>query len=296
MLGLMIAACLAVALFAASGLVLLIAAGDRSEVKVRLKQVTALPSIPQPRGIRYVLRYVTRTLLPFRRLLHLKGDEALANQLGLAGFRKTEDLDTFLNAKLLGPVLGVLLATFAGGSNLLLLSLVLGAAGFFAPDLYLFRAISRRRRTVALSLPDAMDLLVICMEAGLGIDQATLRVATELTQVSPELCDELMIISREQRAGKPRADAWRGMADRLNVDIVTQFAGMLAQSERLGTPIAKSLGQFADNLRTKRMLEAEERAAKSSIKLIPPLVVFVFPAMFVVILGPAILAIAHAFE
>ena len=86
------------------------------------------------------------------------------------------------------------------------------------------------------------------------------------------------------------------MADRLDVDIVSQFAGMLAQSEHLGTPIAKSLGQFADTLRTKRMLEAEERAAKSSIKLIPPLVVFVFPAMFVVILGPAILAIAHAFE
>jgi tight adherence protein C len=296
MLGLMIAVCLAVALLAATGLVLLIAGGDRSELKVRLKEVTALPSTPQSRGVRYVLQYMTRTLLPFRRLLHLKGDEALANQLGLAGFSKAEDLDTFLNAKLLCPVLGVLLATFAGGSNLLPLSLVFGAAGFFAPDLYLIRAISRRKRAVALSLPDAMDLLVICMEAGLGIDQATLRVATELTQISPELCGELMILSREQRAGKPRADAWRGIADRLNVDIVSQFAGMLAQSERLGTPIAKSLGQFADNLRTKRLLEAEERAAKSSIKLIPPLVVFVFPAMFVVILGPAILAIAHAFE
>ena len=139
----------------------------------------SLSTSRRPYGARNVLQNITRTLLPFRRILHLKGDEALANQLGLAGFRKAEDLDTFLNAKLLGPVLGILAATFAGGNNLLPLSLVLGAAGFFAPDLYLIRAISRRRRTVAKGLPDAMDLLVICIDAGLGIDQATLRVATE---------------------------------------------------------------------------------------------------------------------
>jgi tight adherence protein C len=296
MLGLMIAVCLAVAAFSAVGLVRLLSGGDRSQVKARLKEVTSLPSASRPHGIRHILQYITRTLLPFRRLVHLKGDEALAYQLALAGYRKTEDVDTFLTAKLLGPVLGILIATFASGSNLLPLCLVLGAAGFFGPDLFLLRTISRRKRAIALGLPDAMDLLVICMEAGLGMDQATLRVASELTDVAPALCEELLTITREQRAGKPRADAWRGMADRLNVDIVSQFAGMLAQSEHLGTPIAKSLGQFADTLRTKRLLEAEERAAKSSIKLIPPLVVFVFPAMFVVILGPAILAIAHAFE
>ncbi|HVP50074.1 MAG TPA: type II secretion system F family protein [Candidatus Bathyarchaeia archaeon] len=292
----MIALCLAVALFAAAGLVLLIGAGDRTQLRARLKEVTVLSATSHPHGIRHALQYFSRTLLPFRRFLRLKGDEALAYQLALAGYRKPENMDSFLSAKLLGPVLGVLLATFGGGNNVLLLSLLLGAAGFFAPDLYLFRTISRRKRAIALSLPDAMDLLVICMEAGLGMDQATLRVATELTNVAPALCDELLMITREQRAGKPRADAWRGMADRINVDIVSQFAGMLAQCERLGTPIAKSLGQFADTLRTKRLLEAEERAAKSSIKLIPPLVIFVFPAMFVVILGPAILAISHAFE
>jgi len=191
---------------------------------------------------------------------------------------------------------GLLLATFAGRENLLVASLVLGAAGFFAPDLFLIRTIKHRKQAIARSLPDAMDLLVICMEAGLGIDQAVLRVATDLVLVSPELCDELQIIAREQRAGKARADAWQAMADRLDINIIDQFAGMLTQSERLGTPIAQSLGQFADNLRTKRLLEAEERAAKLSVKMIPPMVIFIFPAMFVVILGPSIIALQNAFS
>ena len=295
MTSLLIAICITVALFAAAGLVLLAVGGDQSAIKARLAEVTITVQVT-PRGIRHLLMYITRTLLPFRRVLHLKGDDALAYQLSLAGYREAEHMDTFLNAKLLGPALGVLLATFVGGSSLLPISLALGAAGFFAPDIFLIRAISHRKQAVARSLPDCMDLLVICMEAGLGIDHATLRVATELGHVAPALCDELLIISREQRAGIPRTNAWRGMADRLAVDTINQFAGMLVQNERLGTPIARALGQFADNLRTKRLLEAEERAAKSSIKLIPPLVIFVFPAMFVVILGPAILAIARAFE
>ena len=203
MLSFLIIACLAVALFAAAGLVFLFAASDRAEVRGRLKEITAVSTSRRPYGARNVLQNITRTLLPLRRILHLKGDDALANQLSLAGFRSAEHLDIFLNAKLLGPVLGILAATFVGGRNLLPLSLVLGAVGFFAPDLFLIRAISRHRQAVAKGLPDAMDLLVICMDAGLGIDQATLRVATELAEVSPALCDELLTIGREQRAAKP---------------------------------------------------------------------------------------------
>ena len=148
-------------------------------------------------------------------------------------------------------MLGVLLATFTGRDNMLPLGLVLAAVGFFAPDLFLIRAISRRKRAIALSLPDAMDLLVMCMEAGLGMDQAMLRVAKDLRPSAPDLCDELLIIAREQRAGRPRVDAWRAMADRVDLDVVRQFSSMLTQSERLGTPIATALGQFADTLRTK---------------------------------------------
>jgi tight adherence protein C len=294
-MALLIATCVAVALFAAAGLVVLTIVADPSTVEARLQEVTTARSPRAPYGIRDVLSYLTRALQPLRRLVGLKGNEGLAYQLGLAGYREPGHLDTFLNAKLLGPAVGLLLATFAGRENLLVTSLVLGAAGFFAPDLFLIRTIKHRKQAIARSLPDAMDLLVICMEAGLGIDQAVLRVASDLVLVFPELCDELLIIAREQRAGKARADAWQAMADRLDINIIDQFAGMLTQSERLGTPIAQSLGQFADNLRTKRLLEAEERAAKLSVKMIPPMVVFIFPAMFVVILGPAIIALQNAF-
>ena len=293
-MALLIAACVAVGLFAAAGLVVLTIVGDPSSVEARLQEVTTVRSSRARFEIRDALSYLTQVLQPLRRLVGLKGDEGLSFQLGLAGYREPGHLDTFLNAKLLGPAVGLLLATFAGRGNLLVTSLVLGAAGFFAPDLFLIRRIKHRKQAIARGLPDAMDLLVICMEAGLGIDQAALRVANDLTTVSPDLCDELQIIAREQRAGKARGDAWQAMADRLDINIIDQFAGMLAQSERLGTPIAQSLGQFADNLRTKRLLEAEERAAKLSVKMIPPMVVFIFPAMFVVILGPSIIALLNA--
>ena len=293
---LLIAFCVAVGLFAALALLVVAMVGDYSPVETRLAEVAILPPPRSEYGVREVLSYQTRPLLPFRRLLRQKGEVELADRLSLAGYRELGDIETFLNAKLLCPVLGVLLATFTGKNNMLPVGLVLAAVGFFAPDCFLIRAISKRKRAIALSLPDAMDLLVMCMEAGLGVDQAMLRVAKEMRHSAPELCDELQIISREQRAGRARVDAWRSMADRVDLDIVRQFSSMLTQSERLGTPIATSLGQFADTLRTKRLLEAEEHAAKTTIKLVFPLVLFIFPAMFVVILGPAGVAIVDAFD
>ena len=292
----LISVCLAVALFAASTLLIVTTLGGQSQVEARLAEVTTFRPPQTKTGFREVLAYLTRPLVPFRRMLRKKGEEDLAYRLSLAGFRQPGDMDTFLNAKLLCPVLGVLVATFTGSGNILPFGLVLAAVGFFAPDLFLIRAIARRKRAIELSLPDAMDLLVMCMEAGLGIDQAMLRVAEDQEYSSPALSDELLIISREQRAGRPRVDAWRNMSERVNVDTIRQFSGMLTQTERLGTPIATSLSQFADTLRTRRMLEAEEQAAKTTIKLVFPLALFIFPAMFVVILGPAGMAIANAFD
>jgi tight adherence protein C len=163
----------------------------------------------------------------------------------------------------------------------------MGALGFFAPDIFLFYVISKRKTKLHLALPDATDLLMICMEAGLGLDQAVLRVAEEMEVSCPELSAELLMISREQRAGKPRLEAWRSMSDRVDLDTIRQFVAMLTQTEKLGTPIARALGTFADSLRTQRMLAAEENAAKTTIKLVFPLVFFIFPAIFVVLLGPA---------
>ena len=164
------------------------------------------------------------------------------------------------------------------------------------PDIFLFYKAGKRKQKIWRALPDALDLLVICMEAGLGIDQAVLRIASEIQPVYPEMSEELLIISREQRAGKPRLEAWRSMADRVDLDTIRQFVAMLVQTERLGTPIARALGTFADGLRTQRMLKAEENAAKTSIKLLFPLIFFIFPALFVVLLGPALIRMMKTFE
>lgn len=298
---LLVAIFAALALFAACALVLLMVSGRRSATETRLaalqSQSRAAYDIeaPEKYEIQDVLALITRPLAPFRNWLR-SNDEELTYRLGLAGYRKPEDADTFLSLKLLAPVVGILLATFGGVQNFLLYSILLAVAGFFVPDMLLFNAISRRKTKIGRALPDALDLLVICMEAGLGIDQAVLRIAAEIRHIHPELSEELMIISREQRAGKPRLDAWRSMADRVDLDTVRQFVAMLVQTERLGTPIARALGQFADGLRTKRLMQAEEQAAKTTVKLIFPLAIFIFPALFVVLLGPGVLTMMQTFE
>lgn len=282
--------------FTAMALVVFILFSDQSTVEARLSDVNTPTVQSESLNFRDFLSYLTQPLVPLRRMLRQRGESDLAYRLALAGYKEPEDVDTFLNAKLLGPVVGVLLATFTGPSNMLLFSLLFAALGFFGPDLFLIRARTKRTTSIALSLPDAMDLLVMCMEAGLGIDQAMLRVAQEMGKANPALSDELKIVAREQRAGRPRIEAWRNMADRVDLDVLRQFAGMLTQSERLGTPIAKSLSQFADNLRHKRQMDAEEKAAKTSIKLLFPLIFFIFPAIFVVILGPAVFSMVEVFD
>ncbi|HEX3154181.1 MAG TPA: type II secretion system F family protein, partial [Candidatus Angelobacter sp.] len=130
---------------------------------------------------------------------------------------------------------------------------------------------------------------------GLGIDQAMLRVGDEMAITAPSLAEEFQIVSREQRAGKPRLDAWRSMAERLDIEFVRQFVTMLVQTERFGTPVAQALGVFADTLRSRRMQAAEEVAAKTGVKLLFPLVLFIFPSIFVVSLGPAIINLHQMF-
>jgi tight adherence protein C len=221
-------------------------------------------------------------------------DEDMQYRLALAGFRKPEHIEIFTATKMLLPVLGVVLASYSG--NLIIGVLVGVVTGFFLPDMALTYLTNKRQERIKLSLPDAMDLLVICMEAGLGIDQGLVRVGEEMEILCPPLSEEFAIISREQRAGKPRLDAWRSMAARVDIDYVRQFVAMLVQTERFGTPIATSLGVFADTQRERRTQLAEEKAAKTAVKLLFPLVLFIFPSIFVVTLGPAILNIQKLFQ
>ena len=264
---------------------------DARLMEVAAAQVVRAPSIADPPkdGLAQAAAVVTSALGPLRSLVS-GSDEDLAYRLTLAGFRKSEHIEIYTALKMLLPVAAIIAGTFFA-SNMLAVILVGSVAGFFGPDLVLTHLISRRQESIRLALPDALDLLVICMEAGLGIDQAMVRVGEEIRLTSPALAEEFQIINREQRAGKVRLDAWRSMAGRVDIDYVRQFVTMLMQTERFGTPIANALGQFADSLRLRRTQAAEEQAAKTGVKLLFPLVLFIFPSILVVALGPAILGI-----
>jgi tight adherence protein C len=239
------------------------------------------------------LAWISRIAGRTRRLVGTEEPE-FARRLAMAGYRKPFHADIFLLSKVAIPIAAVVAASLLVKENTFFWVVVATATGFLLPDLWLTWAISKRRDALRLSIPDALDLLVICLEAGLGLDQAIVRVGQELRISHPELSEEFVLISLEQRAGKPRIEAWRNMAARTGVDSARQFVQMLVQTERFGTPISKSLGAFSDALRVRRRQQAEEMAAKTTIKLIPPLVLFIFPSLFIVLLGPAVIMISRS--
>ena len=220
----------------------------------------------------------------------LADETNLPERLANAGFRGTFPADVYNATRILGPVLALIVAIFIPMSRTFWI-IALPAAAYITPNLVLTRLIKRRREKVRKSIPDAIDLLVICVDAGLGIDQALLRVGQELGVSHPQITEELLQINREQRAGKPRVQAWADMAARSKLPDIDAFASMLLQTERFGTPIARALSGFADTIRLKRRQLAEQMAAKTTIKIIFPLVFFIFPSIFIVLLGPAALTI-----
>ncbi len=283
--------------FALTFVLVVLLLGGRSRESARLMEVTSgTPQayVPETRsGWQSVLDSdrVARFAKPLRGILGSREDPELVRRLASAGYRKAAHADIFYMVKILLPVTLALVFAFVIKSNIFFWVVLSAAVGFMVPDLWLMQAASSRQDEIRLSLPDALDLLVICMEAGLGLDQAILRVGQELKISHPALSEEFVLIGLEQRAGKPRLEAWRNMADRAGVESVRQFVQMLVQTERFGTPISKSLGGFADALRVRRRQQAEEMAAKTTIKMIPPLVLFIFPNLFIVLLGPAIIMI-----
>jgi tight adherence protein C len=234
---------------------------------------------------------VAKLVQPMRSFLGSKQDPELVRRLASAGYRRPAHVDLFYLVKISLPVLAGVAALLLIKQNTFFWIIIVALLAFMLPDLWLVHVVSSRQDRIRLSLPDALDLLVICMEAGLGLDQAILRVGQELKLSHPDLSDEFVIIGLEQRAGKARLEAWKSMADRVGVESVRQFVQMLVQTERFGTPISKSLGAFSDALRLRRRQQAEEMAAKTTIKMIPPLVFFIFPNLFIVLLGPAVIMI-----
>ena len=171
-----------------------------------------------------------------------------------------------------------------------LLSILLGA---LLPDLWLRWRIRIRRQRIQEALPDTLDLLVVCVEAGLGLDQSLLLIGQENRKIYPELSDELNRLNIEMKAGIARAEALRNLSRRCGVEDFKALIAVLIQTDRFGTSIAQSLRIFSSSLRTKRTQRAEEHAAKMSIKMVPPLVLFVFPAIFVWVVGPAVIVITQ---
>jgi tight adherence protein C len=167
--------------------------------------------------------------------------------------------------------------------------------GFVLPDLWLTARARSRQQDLRLALPDALDLLVICVEAGLGLDQALLYVSQELRIAQPNLCDEFDLVNAEVHVGKTRTEALRSLAKRTGVEDIKVLVATLIQTERFGTSVAQALRIHSDELRIKRRQRAEEMAAKTTVKMVVPLVFCIFPALFVVILGPAVISLMKTF-
>ena len=173
--------------------------------------------------------------------------------------------------------------------------LIFGALfGYYLPDIWLRQKSDKRREKLLIALPDALDLLVICVEAGIGIDAALQRVSQEIAFTFPELSDELNYANLELRAGKARHDALRNLAERTNLSEINSLVTLLNQTDKFGTSVANALRVYSETYRTERYQKAEELAAKLPVKLLFPLTFFIFPAMFVILLGPAAISIYKA--
>jgi tight adherence protein C len=211
-----------------------------------------------------------------------------------AGYRKPAAPAVFVGMRAVSAIgLGLaafLLVNIVGPEFLMRVLVVTGSIliGWMLPLMGLRRKAKARQKELRRALPDALDLMVVCVEAGLGLNQALVRVGEEMERISEPLADELTLVSLEIRAGTPREQALRNLGERSGVSDIRALTSMLIQTDRFGTSIADSLRIHAEELRSKRQQQAEEDAAKVTVKMLIPLVIFVFPSIFVVILGPAI--------
>ncbi|GMU38586.1 MAG: type II secretion system F family protein [Phycisphaerae bacterium] len=216
-------------------------------------------------------------------------------KLANAGFRRDNAASMFLASKTIIAVLAAVVGGFfvwARGDELTkamgIVVFCMGA-GFMGPNLWLSMAAGKRAETVRNGIPDALDLMVISVESGLALDAAIQRVGDELRQVHPTLAEELQIVTLESQMGIPRAEALGNLANRTGVSEMRSLVAIINQAERFGTSIARALRTQAETLRTKRRQAAEERAQKTTVKLMAPLILFIFPAILVVLAGPAAL-------
>lgn len=228
-----------------------------------------------------------------------EGDDisTLRKTLVVAGYRRKSAPMMFMGIKLLLGLGLPIIALIIPNSSMaempqtqrLLVYFGLAVAGVYAPELWLSQVSSRRKLKIIEGFPDALDLLVVCVEAGLGLDAAMDRSGIELGHVHPELCEEFHILTLELRAGLGRKAALENLGNRVDIDEIRSFVALLIQTDRFGTSIGQALRVHSDAMRVQRSLRAEEKAAKLPVKMLFPLMFFIFPSLFIVILGPAII-------
>lgn len=217
--------------------------------------------------------------------------DTLRQRLAMAGLRDPTMPDLFFLAQCLMPLAGAFGGSFIP-HNTIFWTCTLAIVGYMAPDVWLTEKVRRRKQRIVRSMPDTIDLLVICVDAGLGLDQALLRVGEEIILSHPDIHEELSRVHLEQSAGRPRLETWQNLAQRTQIPELAAFVSMLTQADRFGIPIIKALSRFADDIRLKRRQKVEEAAAKTKIKIIFPLVFCIFPSLFIVLLAPALISIA----
>ncbi|MBX6312796.1 MAG: type II secretion system F family protein [Isosphaeraceae bacterium] len=230
-------------------------------------------------------------------------DEAELGKLRLellnAGFRSEQAVQIYLGIKFFALLVGLAVAVpiayaqYGLSQTGICIMFAAGGLGFYLPGIILGQIKKKRKEAIFLGLPDALDLMVVCVEAGLGLDAAMRRVATELADSSPAICEEFAIANFQVQMGRPRKDVLHDLGRRTGVDDVRALAAVLIQAERFGSSIATALRVQSDSMRVKRRQLAEERAAKCAVMLILPLVLFIFPGIFVVLVGPAGIQIAQ---
>lgn len=267
--------------------------GESRLSRQRVARVAAAPAaaeVPESllrgnasRWMKRVRSFVPRSPKEMNRV-----ERVLAN----AGYYGAGPATAFVIAQLVLPaVLFVLVATALRDSRLLIFAVLAAVLGYYLPLLWLGRAVDARRRQIRNGLPDASDLLIVSIESGAGIDQALSRVSEELRLAHPAVSRELDMITAETRAGKPRIEALKNFAERTKVEDARALVAMLIQTDRFGTSIGQALRTYAEASRTKRRQRAEERAAKLGVKLLFPLVFCLFPAFYIVVLGPSMIRI-----
>ncbi len=259
-----------------------------------------------------ILRFEDRAVTQWQRLLQRLGQMAepkdvsrrsrYRQQLAWAGYHNPRTLTYFMGAKVVAALIGLVAYPLLGilqnevQDNVTSISLVAMVVGFFLPDFWLRSRGKARQRDIVNSLPDVLDLLMVCVEAGMGFDAAVARVAEQTDLARSPLHDELLRMHLEMRAGRPREEALRALADRTGVPEVRAMVAAFIQTDRLGTPLGRTLRVHSESARVERRHRAEERAYLAPLKMIFPTVFFLMPAFFLVSMAPSVLGLVRAFR